>query len=149
MTKEEVASDVTEKPVDTESLHVFVVENDADTREVVAAMLEALGHRVTVAGAVREALREVSASNCDVLLSDIDLPDGDGWGLLKTLSRSRAIFAVAMSGFGTAHYRARSRAAGFRHHLVKPIGVTQLATILGEAARELRGVDNASARERS
>jgi CheY-like chemotaxis protein len=71
------------------------------------------------------------------LISDIDLPDGDGWELLRTLSESRAIFAIAMSGFGTASDRACSKAAGFRHHLVKPIGLEQLATVLTEAANEL------------
>ena len=134
------AHDVTEKPTSaTVALHVFVVENHDDTREVVAAMLEELGHRVSMANAVTVALREVPASNCDVLISDIDLPDGNGWELLRTLSESRAIFAIAMSGFGTASDRACSKAAGFRHHLVKPIGLQQLETVLAEAANELHG----------
>ena len=133
-------TEVKEQPGDTTmSLRVFVVENHADTREFLTFMLEELGHRVTVADTMGKALREMPASNYDVLISDIGLPDGDGWELLSKLNLPRPIFAIAMSGFGMASDRARSKAAGFRHHLVKPMGLEQLETILVEAARELLG----------
>lgn len=127
-------------------LRVFVVENHVDTREFLTFMLQELGHTVIVADTMAKALRDVPASNCDVLISDIGLPDGDGWELLGRLDLQRPIYPIAMSGFGMSSDRARSKAAGFRHHLVKPMGLEQLETILDEAAAELDGAEPRQAR---
>ena len=83
------------------------------------------------------ALRDVPASDCDVLISDIGLPDGDGWKLLARLDLPKPIYAIAMSGFGMTSDRLRSKAVGYRHHLVKPMGLEQLDAILKDAAAEL------------
>src|SRR5688572_14666355 len=118
-------------------LRVFVVENHADTREFLTFMLQELGHTVMVADSMSRALRDVPAANCDVLISDIGLPDGDGWQLLARLELQKPVYAIAMSGFGMASDRMRSKAAGYRHHLVKPMGLEQLENILKDAAAEL------------
>ncbi|MDQ3189881.1 MAG: response regulator, partial [Pseudomonadota bacterium] len=114
-------------------------ENHADTREFLTYLLRDLGHTVLVADTMSLALRDVPAANCDVLISDIGLPDGDGWELLARLELPRPIYAIAMSGYGMTSDRIRSKAAGFRHHLVKPMGLEQLEAILGEAAKEIKG----------
>lgn len=118
-------------------LRVLVVENHADTREVLTSMLEALGHTVVVAESMSKALREAPQSRCDVIISDIGLPDGDGWELLGRLNLPRPMYAIAMSGYGMTSDRTRSKAAGYRHHLVKPLGLEQLEGILGQVAEEL------------
>lgn len=128
--------DVAAKPLPV-SLRIFVVENHADTREFLTLMLEELGHTVVVADCMAKALREAPTARCDVLISDIGLPDGDGWQLLNQLALPRPMYAVAMSGFGMSSDRARSKAAGYRHHLVKPMGIEELETILCEVAAEL------------
>ena len=138
MVKAEMTGAVAEPLVGaTVPLRIFVVENHADTREFLVFMLEEFGHHVMVADTMAKALREVPASNADVLISDIGLPDGDGWELLGRLNLPRPIYAIAMSGFGMASDRARSKAVGFRHHLVKPMGLEELETILVQAANEL------------
>lgn len=119
-------------------LRILVVENHADTRELLTSFLEGLGHTVVVAGSMSNALRQATRSNCDVLISDIGLPDGDGWELLGRLNLPRPMYAIAMSGYGMSSDRSRSKAAGFRHHLVKPMGIEQLEAILGEAAADLK-----------
>ena len=116
-----------------------MVENHADTREFLTYLLRDLGHTVTVADTMTRALRDVPAANCDVLLSDIGLPDGDGWELLARLDLPRPLYAIAMSGYGTTSDRIRSKAAGFRHHLVKPMGLEQLESILREAENQIKG----------
>ena len=123
----------------TTPLRVFVVENHADTREFLTVMLQGLGHHVTVADTMSKALRYVPIADPDVLISDIGLPDGNGWELLSRLELARPVFAIAMSGFGMASDQKRSKDAGFRHHLVKPMGLEQLEGILKEAAEELYG----------
>jgi len=118
-------------------LRILVVENHADTRELLTSLLEGLGHTVVVAESMGRALRAAPRSKCDVLISDIGLPDGDGWELLGRLNLPRPMYAIAMSGYGMTSDRTRSKAAGYRHHLVKPMGIVQLEDILREVAQEL------------
>lgn len=124
-------------PRRTTPLRILAVENHPDTREVLTALLESLGHIVIVAASMRAALTLAACSHCDVLVSDIDLSDGNGWELLSQLDLPRPMYAIAMSGHGTTSDRNRSKAAGFRHHLVKPMGFEQLERILVEAANEV------------
>ncbi|MBS1133324.1 MAG: hypothetical protein H6R02_465 [Burkholderiaceae bacterium] len=118
------------------SLRVFLVENHEDTRTLLCMLLESLGHRVLAAETMKEALRTLPLFDCDVLISDIGLPDGDGWELMQRLRLKHPIYAVAISGFGMSTDCARSRSVGYRHHLVKPYGIEQLPAILREAANE-------------
>ncbi|HEX4234078.1 MAG TPA: response regulator [Caldimonas sp.] len=119
-------------------LRICVVENHEDTRFLLGLLLEQLGHTVCSAATLHEALIAIPAARCDVLISDIGLPDGDGWDLMTRLGAERPRYAIAMSGFGQASDRQRSLSAGFRHHLLKPVEPNQLETLLDEAARELR-----------
>ena len=118
-------------------LRIFIVENHDDTRFLLGLLLEQLGHTVYAAANVREALAGIPDADCDVLISDVGLPDGNGWELLRRLGGERPRYAVAMSGFGMASDRERSIAAGYRHHLLKPVEPNQLEHLLDEAASEM------------
>ena len=120
-------------------LRVFIVENHEDTRFLLGLLLEQLGHTVASAGTVQEALDNIPGSRSDVLISDVGLPDGNGWELLVRLGDERPPYAVAMSGFGMSSDRERSLAAGYRHHLLKPVEPNQLERLLDEAATEIAG----------
>ncbi len=117
-------------------LRIFVVENHRDTREYLQLYLETLGHTVQSTDSMTRALATLPQADCDVLISDIGLPDGDGWLLLRRLQPSRPLYAIAMSGFGLGADQLRSQEAGYRHHLLKPIDPKELDAILVEAARE-------------
>ncbi len=123
----------------TAPLRIFIVENHDDTRFLLGLLLEQLGHTVLSVATMQEALRTIPGASCDVLISDVGLPDGNGWELLKQLGNRRPKYAIAMSGFGMSSDRERSRMAGYRHHLLKPVEPNQLETLLGEAAAEIRG----------
>ncbi len=88
--------------------------------------LRASGHEVHVALDVRSARQLATEIDYDILLSDIGLPDGNGWDLLEELSARRPITAIAMSGYNTDSDRARSKAAGFVEHLPKPLTPEEL-----------------------
>lgn len=120
-------------------LRIFIVENHDDTRFLLGLLLEQLGHTVCSASSVQEALDAIPAAGCDVLISDVGLPDGDGWELLHQLGSDRPAYAIAMSGFGMSSDRARSLTAGYRHHLLKPVEPNQLERLLDEAAAEIAG----------
>ena len=85
-----------------------------------------------------DALDELPDAECDVLISDIGLPDGNGWELMARLGDDAPRYAVAMSGFGMASDRAAQPRAGYRHHLLKPVEPNQLERLLDEAAAEIR-----------
>ena len=121
------------------ALRVFVVENHLDTLKYLRMYLETVGHEVSSAHTMEEALAALPMADPDVLLSDIGLPDGTGWELLQRLNGHfrRPVYTLAMSGYGLNADQARSRAAGFRHHLLKPFSPDRLDALLDEAAREL------------
>ena len=118
-------------------MRIFIVENHEDTRFLLQLLLEQLGHTVLSATTLAEALAAIPGARSDVLISDIGLPDGNGWELLTRLGDARPPYAIAMSGFGQLSDRQRSLIAGYRHHLLKPVEPNRLETLLDEAAREL------------
>lgn len=119
----------------TSPLCIFIVENHADTLVYLRRYLEQLGHQVQVAHDLTTALERIPQTSIDLLISDIGLPDGNGWELLERLGPDLPYLAVAMSGCGANADRKRSRAAGYRHHLFKPFLPDELAPILAEAGR--------------
>ena len=116
-------------------LCLFLVENHEDTVRYMQLYLEQLNYKVCVAADMATALREIPKSRCDVLISDIALPDGDGWQLMEKLGDRRPQFAIAMSGYGAVNDQRRSRAVGYDHHLVKPFTPEVLVALLREASK--------------
>jgi signal transduction histidine kinase/ActR/RegA family two-component response regulator len=104
------------------SLDILLVEDHADTAQAMAALLEALGHRVTVAGTLAEARAAASrALRIDLVVSDLGLPDGNGQDLMRELARKHGLRGIALSGYGMEEDIRKSREAGFERHLTKPI----------------------------
>jgi len=118
-------------------LRIFVVENHADTLHWLTMYLQDCGHTVGSARNLAEALEALPRANWDVLVSDIGLPDGSGWDLLQKVQLPYPIFGIAISGFGGHADATRSRAAGFRAHLVKPFKMEELNLCLDQAAQFL------------
>jgi two-component system CheB/CheR fusion protein len=115
-------------------MRIFIAENHEDTLRWLGLYLEDCGHTVITARTLAESLAALPGAHCDVLISDIGLPDGDGWELLEKVRLPHPIFAIAMSGFGRNADSERSRAVGYRYHLIKPFKMTELDKILEEAA---------------
>jgi CheY-like chemotaxis protein len=109
-------------------MRILVVEDHADSADLLARVLRGTGHEVRIAGTVADTLRLCDESGFDLLIADIGLPDGDGRALLRDLRQRgrRVIRAIATSGFVTPDDEARSRAAGFEAHLTKPLDVAAL-----------------------
>ena len=106
----------------TRSLRLLVVEDHTDLRWALQAFVEALGYDARFVESAASALHAVGEQPYDVLLCDIDLPDGNGWDLLKQMEAGghRPPHAIAMSVFNLGEDVARSIAAGFALHLFKP-----------------------------
>jgi CheY-like chemotaxis protein len=127
------------------SLKFFVVENHQDTLDAIKMFLEVQGHSVEVAPDMKSALKLAPKANFDVLISDIGLPDGDGWELMKSLrEKIPGLKAIAMSGYGMRADLEKSKAAGYAAHLIKPFGPVEL----NEALEKVLGQKNVPAKSK-
>jgi PAS domain S-box-containing protein len=124
------------------SLHILLVEDHVDTADAMAALLEMLGHRITIAGSVASALTTAAAlqaapdGKIDLLVSDLGLPDGSGLEVMRELSRRYGLKGIALSGYGMEEDLRRSRDAGFEKHLTKPITLESLQTVIRDVMAE-------------
>ncbi len=116
-------------------LKICLVENHDDTLVFLTRYLSDCGHEVQSVKGMGRALEYLASTDIDVLISDIALPDGDGWQLMRRVGEMKAPlpFSIAMSGYGTRSDMEKSRLAGYRHHLVKPFLPEELDVLIKEA----------------
>jgi signal transduction histidine kinase/ActR/RegA family two-component response regulator len=107
-------------------IQILLVEDNRDTLSSLARALRAKGHRVLTASDCMTARQAIQENQPDLLLSDIELPDGSGLELMRELVRSKRIPGIAMSGYGSEEDIRRSVSAGFAEHLIKPITVSSV-----------------------
>lgn len=112
-------------------LKILVVEDHDASREVLMVLLKMLGHHPVAASTIAAARGHLD-DTVDLLLSDIQLPDGSGLALLSELRKHRKLKAIALSGLGTDADLDRSEAAGFSAHLIKPIDFEVLEKTIAE-----------------
>jgi CheY-like chemotaxis protein len=118
-----------------EGLAILVVEDDADARRWLVQTLERWGARVATAGSGREALDAVTRERLDVLVSDIRLPDTDGYELIRKIrdierALGRYTPAVALTAYPRVEDRARALQAGYQMHVSKPVAPHDLAAVI-------------------
>jgi two-component system CheB/CheR fusion protein len=113
---------------------VLVVDDNADTANGMAKLLKLSGHEVRVAHNGEEAINVAREFRPEVMLLDIGLPGMDGYELASSLRREewcKDSVLIAVSGYGEAHARDRSKQAGFNHHLVKPVNFDTILALIG------------------
>ena len=113
---------------------ILVVEDQPDVAASLRILLELWGHEVRVARTGPDGLDKAAQWQPDVVLCDIGLPGVDGWGVAAQLRRNPAtahMRLLALTSYGSAEDRRRSREAGFDHHLVKPADPKELLQLLG------------------
>ncbi|HSV16611.1 MAG TPA: ATP-binding protein, partial [Tepidisphaeraceae bacterium] len=115
------------------SRRILMVDDHEDTSRAMKRLLERLGYEVHTKHTVREAYDAANASNYDLLISDIGLPDGSGVDLIRQLRQNaNPIRALALSGFGMDEDIRRSKEAGFQDHLTKPVNFSKLQEVIAE-----------------
>jgi CheY-like chemotaxis protein len=117
-------------------MRILLVEDHQDSANMLALILRGDGHDVLAVGTAGEALRACGEASFDLLISDIGLPDFDGWELLVRLRENCDIPAIALTAFGRHEDRERSRAAGFDAHLPKPVDFKSLTAAVAKYARK-------------
>lgn len=119
---------------------ILVVDDNQDGADLMAILLKLQGHVVEVAHDGVAALKSAAAFDPDVVLLDIGLPGLDGYAVAKQLrdtATQRPQCLIAMTGYGTDEDRQRTQAAGFDHHIVKPIEPAELNALLAQAMAEM------------
>jgi CheY-like chemotaxis protein len=102
-------------------LSILLVEDHEDTLRVISRLLERAGYTVRAARSVGEALKLAGGERFDLLVCDLNLPDGSGLEVMRSLKDRYGLRGIALSGFGREADIQRSRQAGFDDHLVKPV----------------------------
>ena len=118
---------------------VLVVDDEQDARELLQVLLESCGILVQVAASAEAALRELERFVPDVLISDIGMPEQDGYALIEKIRAStseelRRIPAIALTAYAMAEDRNRALLAGFNLHATKPASPGALITMVADLA---------------
>jgi two-component system, sensor histidine kinase len=113
---------------------ILLVEDGEDARKVMHRLLSLWGHEVEVAANGLEGVRKALEFRPDVALVDLGLPALDGFQVARQIRAKldRGICLVALTGYGQPEDRQRTRAAGFDHHLVKPVEPIVLRKLLDQ-----------------
>ncbi len=132
--KELVSSAGSVKSLRLTGVHALVVDDQDDARDLLATVLEDAGAVVTQAGTVQAALLVLSKSEVHVVISDIGMPDEDGYSFMRRLrsgsGEGRQIPAVAVTAFARNEDRVRAFRAGFQEHISKPIDPSELVDLV-------------------
>lgn len=127
----------------SQTTHLLLVEDHADTAAVLARMLRRAGFQITVATSIAQGLAEADAASKAVddsgrfrpirlVVSDLGLPDGSGTELMSQLAARHGLPGIALSGFGMEEDVSRALAAGFSKHLTKPVDFDILVATIRE-----------------
>lgn len=116
----------------SQSISVLLVEDHEPTSAVLTQLLLRRNYKVKTAASLAEARLFAGKEDFQLLISDIGLPDGSGFDLMKEL-RKRNVKGIALTGYGMEHDIERSRDAGFTAHLTKPVRIQSLDDVLATA----------------
>jgi CheY-like chemotaxis protein len=138
-----VEARTSDPPIDADTqtvrpLRIVIIEDNPDAADALAVYLQRLGHDVAIARDGRAGLEAVARHRPEVVICDIGLPEVDGYEVARRLlagEDGHPCLLIAVTGYGDVVDRARTRAAGFAHHLTKPADPAELVRLLADAER--------------
>ncbi|HEX3356181.1 MAG TPA: response regulator, partial [Tepidisphaeraceae bacterium] len=122
-------------PVDLKGIRVLVVDDEGDAREVIAQLLRRSHAEVITAASATDALEQLARQCPDIMISDIAMPDCDGYELLRNARRlphvqKYSLPAIALTAYASEEDRRRALSCGFEAHIAKPVDGKQLLTVI-------------------
>lgn len=126
-----------------DGVQVLVVEDNNDTRDLVKMILQQSGAQVTDVASVAEAMEFLERSSCHLMVSDIGMPEEDGYQLIRKVrdfeqQQGRKIPAIALTAYTRAEERIKALTAGFQLHVSKPVEPTKLLTAVAQLVASLK-----------
>jgi len=124
---------------------ILLVEDHLDTRQAFAAILKSWGHTVATSDTVAGGLRFLDANKVDIVLSDIGLPDRNGYEFIaEARQRTPSLTAIAISAYFTAADQMRGHEAGFDMYFAKPVDLSALERVLERMSERDHNVSQAA-----
>jgi hypothetical protein len=125
---------------------VLVVDDEADSRELLTAILQRTGAEATAVPSVAQALEMLQQSKVDVLVSDIQMPNEDGYALIRKVrqlspERGGTVPAIAVTANARGEDRSRALSAGFQLHMAKPIDPAELTEMIAQMVGRISRAD--------
>jgi CheY-like chemotaxis protein len=122
--------------VSLSGLRVLLVDDDADSRELVRRLLKEHDAEVQTVGSAEEALESIRDKSPDILVSDIGMPDKDGYQLIQEVRSDQGIGsgklpAIALTALARPEDRKRAMLAGYQSHVAKPVDPEELVAVIG------------------
>jgi PAS domain S-box-containing protein len=121
------------------NLHVLVVDDDGDARDLLQRLLQMAGATVSMASSASEAMERILAERPDILVCDIGMPGEDGYTFIRRLrsideTQGSALPAVALSAYARSNDRTKAIRSGFQNHLAKPVEPAELLAVISSLA---------------
>jgi CheY-like chemotaxis protein len=119
-----------------DQVRVLVVDDDEDARDLISTTLRYSGAQVMSAASARAALEQLESDIPDIIVSDIAMPNGTGYDLVKQMRvtpRLAQIPAIALTAYGRVEDRERALEVGFNFHIVKPVEPMHLVSAVAAA----------------
>ena len=130
-----------------DGLRILIVDDDADIRDLLTYTLEVCGAEVMAAASADEAISALTESSTpmDILISDIGMPDEDGYALLRRVralepENGGGIPAIALTAYARTQDRRAALLAGFQSHVAKPVEAAELIAVIANLAGRIRGI---------
>lgn len=123
-------------------MNILVAADNVDAAYALSALLEVLGHQVSVAHDGRAAVETARTGNFNVIILDIGMPEMTGHEVARALRESSDAgdaVLIALTGWGSEPDQAKTRASGFDYHIMKPAQLAEIELILGEVHSRLSG----------
>jgi PAS domain S-box-containing protein len=123
-----------------DGVRVLVVDDDSDTRQMLKAVLSECHADVITAASVAEAIKEIEQRKPDVLVSDLGMPEHDGYELIKQVRKTESadnaarVPALALTAYAKAEDRVRALAGGYQVHLAKPVEPAEFVLVVANLA---------------
>jgi CheY-like chemotaxis protein len=123
-----------------DGLRILVVDDEADTRELLRQGLEYCGAKIRTVGSAEEAIDAIMSSVPDILISDIGMPGTDGYDLIRQvralpIERGAKVAAIALTAYTRIEDRLQALRAGYDMHVPKPVELTELCAVAASVAR--------------
>src|SRR5687768_8576268 len=113
---------------------VLIVEDDADSREILMELVSMLGHEAATAATGAEALQRAGEKSPDITFVDIGLPDVDGYEVARRIRQhphANKTYLIALTGYSDPYERKNAESAGFDEYIVKPLELDELRRVFG------------------
>lgn len=137
-----IFKDADTEPANLEGLQILIVDDESDALDLIAMELTQHGARVRAVNSAAEALASLDQEEFDLLISDIGMPEIDGYDLIRRIRKSEAVStrripAVALTAYARVQDRMRAILAGYNTHVPKPVEANELVTIVASLAGRL------------